>query len=112
MFHRIQEYALLSYGRRTYRPRVYGDPQPDGSWAGWIVFFPLDRSRAVATDRETTQSTLESLVEWAARLTPVYREGALLRALERAEEPLILATLEEAEYAALEEADRLQTAAD
>ena len=112
VFHRIQEYALLSYDGRTYRPRVYGEPQPNGSWASWIVFFPLDRSRAVATDRETTQSTLESLAVWAAGLTPVYLEGALVRALELAEEPLILATLEEAEYAALEDADRLQTAAD
>jgi len=112
VFHRIQQYALVHYGGRTYRPRVYGEPQPDGTWAGWIVFFPVDGSPAVATDAETTQSTFESLAVWAAGLTSVYLEGALVRALQLAAEPLILANLSEAEYAALEDAERLQTAAD
>ena len=112
MFHRIQQYPLVHYGGRTYRPRVYGEPQLDGSWGGWIVFFPLDGSLAVATDRETTQSTLESLSVWAAGLTSVYLEGALVRALQLAAEPLVLAHLDGAEYAALEDAERLETAAD
>ena len=112
MFHRIQQYPLVHYGGRTYRPRVYGESQADGSWGGWIVFFPLDGSPAVATDRETTQSTLESLGRWAAGLSSVYLEGALVRALQLAAEPLVLANLTEAEYAALEDAERLQTAAD
>jgi hypothetical protein len=112
MFHRIQQYPLLNYGGRTYRPRVYGEPQRDGSWGGWIVFFPLDGSPAVATDRETTQRTLESLGVWAAGLTSVYLEGSLVRALQLAAEPLVLVNLDEAEYAALEDADRWQTAAD
>ena len=112
MFHRIQQYPLVDYGGRPYRPRVYGEPQPDGSWGGWIVFFPLDGSPAVATDRETTQSTIESLGVWAAGLTPVYLEGALVRALQLAAAPLVLANLDEAEYAALEDAERLEMAAD
>jgi hypothetical protein len=49
---------------------------------------------------------------WAAGLTSGYLEGALVRALQLAAEPLILANLNEAEYAALEHAERLQTAAD
>jgi len=112
VFHRIQQYPLFHFSGRTYRPRVYGEPQPDGSWGGWIVFFPLDGSPAVATDRETTQRTIESLGVWGAGLTSVYLEGALVRALELAAEPLVLANLSAAEYAALEDADRLQTAAD
>jgi hypothetical protein len=112
VFHRIQQYPLVHYGGQRYRPRVYGDRQPDGSWGGWIVFFPLDGSPAVATDRETTQSTLESLGVWATGLTSVYLEGALVRALQLAAEPLVLANLTEAEYAALDDAERLQTAAD
>ena len=112
MFHRIQQYPLVHHGGRSYRPRVYGEPQPDGSWRGWIVFFPLDGSPAVATDAETAQSTLESLGVWAAGLTSVYLEGALVRALHLVAEPLVLANLDEAEYAALEDAERLQTAAD
>jgi hypothetical protein len=112
VFHRIQQYPLVHYGRRAYRPRVYGEPQPDGSWEGWIVFFPLDESPAIATDRETTQSTFESLGIWATGLTSVYLEGALVRALQLAAEPIILANLSEAEYTALEDAEMLQTAAD
>jgi hypothetical protein len=111
VFHRIQQYPLFHYDGRTYRPRVYGEPQPDGSWAGWIVFFPLDGSPAVATDRETTQTTLELLGVWAAGITSVYLEGALVRALQLAAEPLVLANLSQAEYAALDEAERLHTAA-
>jgi hypothetical protein len=112
VFQRIRQYLLVHYGGQTYRPRVYGDSQPDGSWGGWIVFFPLDGSPAVATDRETTQSTFESLGVWAAGLTPMYLEGALGRALQLAAEPMILANLSKAEYAALEDAEMLQTAAD
>jgi hypothetical protein len=112
VFHRIQQYPLVHYGGRTYRPRVYGEPQPNGSWAGWIVFFPLDGTPAVATDRETTQTSLESLGGWAAGVTSVFLEGALVRALQLAAEPLVLANLSEAEYAALDDADRLQRAAD
>ncbi len=112
MFHRIQQYPLLQYGPRTYRPRVYGEPQPDGRWGGWIVFFPLDGSAAVATDRETTQSAFESLGAWAGGLTSVYLEGALVRAVQLAAEPDILANLNTAEYAALEEAEALQSVAD
>lgn len=111
MFHRIQQYPLLHYGGRIYRPRVYGGSQQDGSWGGWIVFFPLDGSPAVATDVETTQSTLESLGVWAGGLTAVYLEGALVRALQLAAQPPVLAYLNEAEYAALEDAEILQTAA-
>jgi hypothetical protein len=77
---------------------VYGASQQDGSWGGWIVFFPLDGSPAVATDAETTQSTLESLGVWAAGLTAVYLEGALVRALQLAAEPPVLAYLDEAEH--------------
>jgi hypothetical protein len=112
VFHRIQQYPLVHYEGRTYRPRVYGDSQPDGNWGGWIVFFPLDGSPPVATNRETTQSTFESLGSWAAGLTPVYLEGALVRALQLEAESLIIANLDEDEYAALEDAEVLQTAAD
>jgi hypothetical protein len=112
VFQRIQQYPLVHYDGRWYRPRVYGEPQRDGTWGGWIVFFPLDGNPAVATDRETTRRTFESLGVWAAGLTSIYLEGALVRALQLAAEQLILANLDEAEYAALHDADMLQTAAD
>ena len=112
MFHRIQQYPLIYDGARAYRPRVYGAPQPDGTWGGWIVFFPLAGGPAVATDHETTQSTLESVHVWAAGLTSVHLEGALVRALQLAAAPLVLAHLDAAEYVALDDAETLQAAAD
>jgi hypothetical protein len=45
-------------------------------------------------------------------LTPVYLEGALVRALQLEAGSLIIANLNEDEYAALEDAEMLQTAAD
>jgi hypothetical protein len=97
---------------RSFRPGAYGSQQLDGTWGGWLVFFPLGGGSAIASDRETTQSTFEALTVWAAGLTPVYLEGALARALSLAQPPSVLTQLEEAEYDALEEAERLESAAE
>lgn len=112
MFQRIQQYPLISMRSRVYRPRAYGEAQPDGTWDGWLVFFPLDRGPAIASDRETTQSNFDALVTWAFNLTGVYLEGALERALRIAEPPQLIANLTRAEYDALEDAERLETAAE
>jgi hypothetical protein len=47
---------------------------------------------------------------WAAGLTPVYLEGAMARALTAQQHP-VLAELSTAEYVALEDAERLESAA-
>ena len=113
MFQRIQQYPLLEADGRWYRPRAYGDPQPDGRWRGWLIFFPLIGGGAMAPPHpETTQATGAALVSWAAGLTSVYIEGALERALTIAQEPPpLLSQLAAAEYEALEDAERLETAA-
>jgi hypothetical protein len=88
MFQPIYEYAhLAGASGRRYRPRAYGELQVDGRWAGWLVFFPIGGGEVVATDRQTTQSTLVALGDWAAGVTRVYLEGALGRALDLAHEP-------------------------
>ena len=112
MFQRIQEYELMVGGGAWYRPRAYGEPQADGMWEGWLVFFPLGGGTAIATDRETTQTTHAALADWAAGLTPVYLEGALSRALQLAEQPSIVTRLDRGEYEALEGAARLEAAAE
>jgi hypothetical protein len=112
MFHRIWTYELVGMNSRWYRPRAYGDPQPDGTWDGWLVFFLLGSRSAVASARETTQSSLEALTIWASRLTPVYLESALARALSLAQQSSLIARLADAEYEALEDAERFNTAAD
>lgn len=112
MFRRIRHYDLIDVSDRWYRPRAYGDPQVDGTWDGWLVFFPVGGGTAIASDRETTQTSLEALTIWAAGLTPVYLEGALARALRLAQQPRVIARLDAAEYEALEDAERLETAAE
>jgi hypothetical protein len=113
MFHRIQEYGLIDVDGRWYRPRAYGDPQPDGMWDGWVVFFPLGGGTAIAPPSpETRQSTVAALGVWAAGLSPVDLEGALDRAVGLAQQPPLVARLTAAEYEALEDAERLETAAE
>jgi len=111
VFHRIQQYPLITAQRRTYRPRAYGDPRPDGVWDGWLVFFPIDGGTAIASDRETTQPSLSALTGWAANLSDVFLAGALERALRIAEQPPILMSLARAEYDALADAEELETTA-
>ena len=112
MFHRIQQYPLIDANGRWYRPRAYGDVQPDATWDGWVVFFPLDDTTAIAPPGpETTQRTFEALAVWAAGLRPVYLEGALARAIAVEEERPVLSQLAAAEYEALEDAERLEIAA-
>jgi hypothetical protein len=112
MVHSIQHYELMDSAGRRYRPRAYGDPQPDGTWDGWLVFFPLAGGQAIASGRETTQSTWGALEVWADGLTSVHLEGALDRALRLAEQPSLLAHLADAEYEALDDAEQLETAAE
>jgi hypothetical protein len=113
MFHRIQQYELIYRSGRWYRPRAYGDRQPDGTWDGWLIFFPIDGSTAIAPPGpETTQSTWAVLVVWAADLTLAYLEGALARALRLAQRSLLIDQLADAEYEALEDAERLERSAE
>ena len=111
MFKLIQQYELVGLDRVWYRPRAFGDRQADGTWDGWLVFFPVSGGRAIASDQETTQATLDALAVWASSVTPVYLEGALARALRIDQQPSIIDQLNAAEYEALLDADQLETAA-
>lgn len=105
---------VIRAGELAYRARVYGEREARGGWGGYVVFVPVTGGRAVATDRETTQHTLEALDRWAGSLSWVYLEGALSRALERQPEIQLsrrLAEIEQAEAAARAEADALEQAA-
>jgi hypothetical protein len=99
----------------TYSARVYGDQQPDGRWAGWILFFPIHPGgRPISTDRETTQSSLADLTYWASGLTPTYLHGALERARALQPEAQLareLARLERLEESAELRAETLEAAA-
>jgi hypothetical protein len=112
MFQRIQQYRPINVAGQWYRPRAYGSAQADGRWDGWVVFFDSNYASAIAPPTpETTQSTLVALERWAARITPIYLEGAIARALNAQQNP-VLAELATAEYEALADAERLESAAE
>jgi hypothetical protein len=82
MVHFVQQYSpiVMSDDRQQYVARAYAAPRPDGRWDGWFVFLPIDQGRPLATDWETTQSTLARVKYWAEAITTVYLQGALRRA--------------------------------
>lgn len=61
--------------------KICGRLRADGKWEGWVEFVPQGSGPVLRSRRETTQSNLRSLEDWAARLRRVYLEGALARAL-------------------------------
>jgi hypothetical protein len=115
MFQLIQRYALITdTSGKVYRPAAYGAPQDDLTWSGWLVFFPLSAGAAVATTRETTQSSRDALAAWAAAISAVYLQGALERALELQPEAALAAQLrgmEQLESEAEGQAEVLERAA-
>ncbi len=99
MFRRIQEYRPIEMKGRWYKPRAYGDPQSDGTWNGWVVFFTLSGRSAIAPPSpETTQSNLGALALWAESLTLLDLEAALARALAVTQQTPLIDQLDAAEY--------------
>lgn len=82
---RIHPYVLVGAQRR-YVACAYADRMPGGPWEAWLVFFPVNGGPPVVGDRETTQGTLGDIGRWAGGLTYVYLQGALRRAIRRAED--------------------------
>jgi len=66
-----------------YRARACGSIAGDGTrrWQGWIEFVPVEGGPTIRTERETTQRNRADTAMWASRLTRVYLDGALRRAL-------------------------------
>jgi hypothetical protein len=61
--------------------RACGSEMRGGGWQGWLEFVPLAGGAPVRSQRETTQPNRVDTEYWATGLTPVYLEGALMRAL-------------------------------
>jgi hypothetical protein len=75
------ETTVVSPQTGEYYAQVVAEQLPSGLWEAWLEFVPLADDEAVLlTDTETTQSSREDLVSWAAAVTPVYLEGAFARA--------------------------------
>jgi hypothetical protein len=113
----IQQYSpiLAAPSGERYVAQAYMDQQPGDLWEAWLVFFSLTSGAAIATDRETTQSTREHILYWATGLTETYLQGALERALDLRPEALLarhVARAERQEAYALAEADLYTAAAE
>jgi len=64
-----------------YQARVYGDQRLDGTWTGWLEFYPLFADAPILrTGQETSQPDRDALEYWAGGLEPIYLDGALQRA--------------------------------
>ena len=115
MFQLVRTYEPIADATGiVYQPRAYGEVQPDGSWDGWLVFFPIPAGTAIPTDRETTQRSFADLVRWSSTVGLVYLEGALERALRIQLEPTLSARFTELallEGPSPEDAAVLETAA-
>lgn len=84
----------VTHGSDTYRARAVGRPAGH-MWEGWLEFIPRNGSGVVVSGVESTQPERDHLIYWATGLTPIYLQGALVRALKPAtvrvrviEEPL------------------------
>lgn len=91
---------ISSADGQQYIAQVFAAERPDHMWDAWCVFFPAKGDAFVAGDRETTQSTFDSVRYWASGLTHRYFEGALERARRAAERPLARHDQDEASRAA------------
>jgi hypothetical protein len=115
MFQLVHTYELITGPLgRVYRPRVYGQPQANGQWDGWLVFFPISAGSVVATERATTQDSMEALMDWAAALSLDYLHVGLQRAVELQPDAPVsaeLLRLQRLETEALDQADTLEQAA-
>ena len=79
----LQEYSTRVDGPdgTTYIVRSYAEERVDGTWTGWLEFYPIDASKPVLrTSQETSQPSRMTVEYWASGLEPSYFEGALARA--------------------------------
>jgi hypothetical protein len=74
------ELPVVAENGKVYRARARGRPRVDGLWEGWIELESIDGDELLTTPRETTQPNHKDLVYWATGVTPVFLEGALVRA--------------------------------
>ena len=68
----------------AFRAEACGARMSDGRWTAWIEFIPFDGGEPLRSPLETIQPNRTDVEYWATGLTPVYLEGALQRALDRA----------------------------
>jgi hypothetical protein len=74
-------YRVLGSSGLDYYPSVVAEQRPDGQWEAWLEYVSDDELDALLTDTETTQSSRDDVVRWAAALSETYVQGAFARAV-------------------------------
>jgi hypothetical protein len=65
----------------AYTVAAWGEETLQGTWEGWLEFYPNDNSNLILrSERETTQPNRGAIEYWASGLEPLYFEGAFKRA--------------------------------
>jgi hypothetical protein len=68
-------------GGTTYIVRIYAQERTDGTWEGWLEFYPTDEGKQVLrAEQETSQPNRTAIEYWALGLEPIYLDGAFARA--------------------------------
>jgi hypothetical protein len=73
----------ISHAGLAYRAEAWAAPL-DHRWQGGVRFICPEAGVVLTTGRETVQCDVDGVVYWAAGLRPVYLDGALRRAADRA----------------------------
>jgi hypothetical protein len=64
----------------AYVAQIRGRALDDGRWEAWIVFVPVQPDGPMRrTERDTTQASREAVEYWAAGVTSMYLQAALVR---------------------------------
>jgi hypothetical protein len=74
----IYEHSMRVKGSddTTYIVRIYAHERSNGTWEGWLEFYPTDQRKSVfRTEQETSQPNRTSIEYWALGL-----DGAFARA--------------------------------
>lgn len=71
MFQRVAQYGMITGADGVvYCPRGYAQPRTDGTWAGFLVFFPIAAGApVVSTNEQTVQPSISGVAAWATALS-------------------------------------------
>lgn len=78
----IEYENVVEHEGTPYAARAVCEERSNGMWDGWVEFHSVGGSGWIATERETTQPSHETVRYWATGLTHAYLEGALERAID------------------------------
>lgn len=77
----VEYESLVIHDHIAYRARAVGR-LAGHMWEGWLEFIPQNGDSLLVSGVESTQPERDHLIYWATGLTPIYLQGALVRAMQ------------------------------